>query len=230
MASQLYDALLTCLCGSSSGFYVVPQLPRHHDDRESSPLITQKPTIQSAPHLDHLSVKDEKVDSSAIENIIFHLVTARSAGSSLDTELDSAVETTGWSENIAKRVLRALEEVLKPENQDKRSSWGEALTEAYNKAVEVAAETFRELAKYAKEHPTQTEIVCAVLLSLFAYGVLVQLAPRILMLLGFGVEGPVEGSFAAWFMSTYGGYVPKGSLMSYLQRLGMTWGKVAGRL
>lgn len=32
------------------------------------------------------------------------------------------------------------------------------------------------------------------------------------------------GSFAAWFQSTYGGLVPKGSLFSYLQRLGMTWG------
>lgn len=31
------------------------------------------------------------------------------------------------------------------------------------------------------------------------------------------------GSFAAWWQRLYGGYVPKGSLWSFLQQMGMTW-------
>lgn len=33
------------------------------------------------------------------------------------------------------------------------------------------------------------------------------------------------GSFAAWWQSTYGGYVPQESLFAFLQRLGMVWRK-----
>jgi hypothetical protein len=31
------------------------------------------------------------------------------------------------------------------------------------------------------------------------------------------------GSFASWWQSMYGGLVPKGSLFSFFQRLGMIW-------
>lgn len=44
-----------------------------------------------------------------------------------------------------------------------------------------------------------------------------------LEILGFGELGPIEGSFAAGWQSRYAGYVPKGSLFSYFQRLGMKW-------
>ncbi|KAK4224059.1 hypothetical protein QBC38DRAFT_502595 [Podospora fimiseda] len=194
-ASNLYSALLSCICGS-------PDLV--HNGPEHSPLIAEK-----------------RKAYNAARKIIFQILSANSITPSLESQFDTA----SWSEKIAKHVFNTLRNILNPDNVDKRASWGEALTEAYNKAVEVATDTFRDLVQYAKDHPTETEIVLSVLLSLFVCGVLVQLAPRILILLGFGFKGPVEGSFAAWFMSTYGGYVPKGSLMSFLQRLGMTWGK-----
>jgi hypothetical protein len=41
------------------------------------------------------------------------------------------------------------------------------------------------------------------------------------------VTDPAAGSFAAWWESTYAGYIPAGSLFSFLQRLGMTWAKAA---
>ena len=34
------------------------------------------------------------------------------------------------------------------------------------------------------------------------------------------------GSFAAWWQSTYNGYVTKRALFTYFQRLGMIWGRV----
>jgi hypothetical protein len=64
--------------------------------------------------------------------------------------------------------------------------------------------------------------------------------PWVLEALGFAELGPVEGeidtsqiakkiliklsgSFAAWWQSTYRGYVTQKSLFSFFQRLGMVW-------
>ncbi|KAI7908479.1 hypothetical protein M9X92_012164 [Pyricularia oryzae] len=41
---------------------------------------------------------------------------------------------------------------------------------------------------------------------------------------GFATIVAVD-SFAAWWQSTYAGFVPKGSLFSFFQRLGMIWGR-----
>ncbi len=38
----------------------------------------------------------------------------------------------------------------------------------------------------------------------------------------------IVGSFAAGWQSRYAGYVPKGSLFSFFQRLGMVWKRVVG--
>ncbi|KAF1829473.1 hypothetical protein BDW02DRAFT_509881, partial [Decorospora gaudefroyi] len=65
------------------------------------------------------------------------------------------------------------------------------------------------------QHP----IMC----SMIALGVLAVIAPWVLPELGFGELGPVEGTFASWWQSNYGGLVPKGSLFSFLQRLGMKY-------
>ncbi|KAK0745116.1 hypothetical protein B0T21DRAFT_269116, partial [Apiosordaria backusii] len=138
----------------------------------------------------------------------------------IDSTLD--LHTTSWSEYLAEKILRALSDLLATATDpEARKSWGEALSQAYDTSVSIAEELFIDLVEYVKAHPY--EIAASILLSLVTFGVLVRLAPRVLVLLGFSAEGPVEGSWAAWFQSTYGGYVPKGSLMSYLQRLGMTW-------
>lgn len=75
--------------------------------------------------------------------------------------------------------------------------------------------------------------------TVIALGVLVMIAPLVLEALGFAELGPIPGefdrtmsfhnvklistlgSFAATWQARYAGYVPKGSLFSFLQRLGM---------
>ncbi|OJJ98363.1 hypothetical protein ASPACDRAFT_79838 [Aspergillus aculeatus ATCC 16872] len=84
----------------------------------------------------------------------------------------------------------------------------QAATEALRRASEEAFE-------FAQEHPVYTTIL--------ALGVFVALMPWVLEVLGFAELGPVEGSFAAWWQSRYAGYVPKGSLFGFFQRLGMVW-------
>jgi len=42
-----------------------------------------------------------------------------------------------------------------------------------------------------------------------------------LPVLGFTANGIVAGSLAAWFMSTYGGFIAQGSLVSILQSAGV---------
>ncbi|KAK0624952.1 hypothetical protein B0T17DRAFT_460471, partial [Bombardia bombarda] len=122
-----------------------------------------------------------------------------------------------WSEWLAEKTLHTLEEVLK----DGRPTWGEWLAQAYDDSLKVVEDVFCGLVEYARVHPL--EVAASVLVTLLAFGVLVRLVPVVLELLGFGVEGPVEGNFAAWWESMYNGFVPKGSLFSYLQRLGMVW-------
>ncbi|KAK4168236.1 putative HTH-type transcriptional regulator YdfL [Cladorrhinum sp. PSN259] len=222
MASKLYDALLDSLCCCSGSYESA--LPEHRNHSELFPLLNEKPPLHHAPEFP-ITDRSKQIDAQTIHDILKTLTTATSAGSALDSELDSIVNTTSWSENLAKRVLNALLDVLKDANEDKRASWGKALTDAYDNTVAVSTVVFEKLHAYARDHPTEAQVAKYVLLALLSYGVLCALAPRILVLLGFGIEGPIEGSFAAWFMSTYGGYVPKGSLMSFLQRLGMTWGK-----
>jgi hypothetical protein len=104
-----------------------------------------------------------------------------------------------------------------------------ALKEAYDKACEVA----KSIEGFVQEHP----VFCTVI----ALGVLVLIAPWAVEAIGFGVKGPIPGMFAsaslkfvsvltlllgtfasAWQVR-YAGYVPKGSLFSFFQRLGMVY-------
>jgi len=89
---------------------------------------------------------------------------------------------------------------------------GKAMKEASGKAIDEAVDL-------AHEHP----YFCA----LVAVGVLAILMPWLLEALGFAELGPIEGSFAAWWQSTYRGYVTQKSLFSFFQRLGMVWRRSA---
>ena len=91
-------------------------------------------------------------------------------------------------------------------------------------------------------------------MTVLALGVLVALTPYLLEMLGFAELGIVRGksltpilyqtnqspewrrrldrancvtsgSWAALWQARYAGFVPKGSLFSFLQRMGMVWGK-----
>ncbi|KAK4640526.1 hypothetical protein QC761_601960 [Podospora bellae-mahoneyi] len=215
--TMAFPNILSCLCGPTSDDH-----PSHHD--EKSPLYpsTTPYTDQPKPQ----PIPTSPSPSPLINDILTLLlttplpITPSASQSQIDTTLD--LHTTSWSEYLAEKILRALSDLLATATDPQsRRSWGEALSQAYDTSITIAEKLFNDLIEYVKGHPY--EIAATVLLSLVTFGVLVRLAPRVLVLLGFSAEGPVEGSWAAWFQSTYGGYVPKGSLMSYLQRLGMTW-------
>ncbi|KAK4204938.1 hypothetical protein QBC40DRAFT_272030 [Triangularia verruculosa] len=214
-------SILNCLCGpTSSSDY--PAHESHYHDDEKARLYPSPSAITPTPY----STPPPPSSTPIVNEIITILLTTPSpiTPSLSQSNIDSALElhAASWSEYLAEKILRALSDLLSTATDpETRKSWGEALSQAYDTSVSMAEELFVELVGYVKEHPY--EIAATVLLSLVTFGVLVRLAPRVLVLLGFGAEGPVEGSWAAWFQSTYGGYVPKGSLMSYLQRLGMTW-------
>ncbi|KAK1829432.1 hypothetical protein QBC39DRAFT_263136 [Podospora conica] len=149
------------------------------------------------------------------------LIRADKPGKALIQRLHDTATTQGrsWSEWLAERVLHGLEETLKGSHE----KWGDALADAYARAVAAVEEKFAELWEYAKEHPK--EVAAGVVLTLVAIAVLALLTPWVLELLGFAAEGPLAGSFAAWWQAMYRGLVPRGSLFSLLQRLGMVWGK-----
>ena len=79
-----------------------------------------------------------------------------------------------------------------------------ALTQAKDATIE-----------FTKNHPIYATLI--------ALGILAILVPSALEILGFSELGPIKGSFTAAWQSRYTGYVPKGSLFSYFQRLGIRW-------
>jgi hypothetical protein len=160
------------------------------------------------------------------DDVIAALLTTDLSGAALQMHLDSAVGTYGWTSNVAKWILEKLTGLLR----DGHEKFGPALREAYEKATKIAL----SVEGFVVEHPVFCTIV--------ALGVLTLMIPWVLGALGFvevGIEAgqsdscmsivmcavlTIEiGSFAARWMSMYGGLVPKGSLFSFFQRLGMMW-------
>ena len=117
--------------------------------------------------------------------------------------VNEQISTESWSEAIAFALLRGLEGAIKSGTRMAKAS-SDALAQAKDAAV-----------GFAEKHPVYATLI--------ALGILAILMPWTLEILGFGELGPIEGSFAAVWQSRYAGYVPKGSLFSYFQRLGMRW-------
>ncbi|KAH7392591.1 hypothetical protein BKA66DRAFT_557857 [Pyrenochaeta sp. MPI-SDFR-AT-0127] len=172
----------------------------HCGDGEDNTLPSEKLALLSADNSYQPSpeIADDVADTILHTSLI---------GPALHMKLDSIVGANGWKENIAKRVLERLAQAL----QDAHERLGPTVRDAYHKAWETA----KSIEGFVIEHP----IMCMII----ALGVLVIIAPWVLEALGFAELGPVEGSFASWWQATYGGLVPKGSLFSFFQRLGMTW-------
>jgi len=148
------------------------------------------------------------IDSTSDENAVAADVlraqfNANEGGEHLRKSVRDIIGARGWTENIAKRILGGIENALRDSAQ-----MGKTMAEAANKAI-------AEATGFALDHP----YFCAVI----AVGVLAILMPWVLEALGFAELGPVEGSFAAWWQSTYRGYVTKDSLFAFFQRLGMVW-------
>lgn len=117
--------------------------------------------------------------------------------------LSELVTTTGWTETLARGILHGIENAIA--NSAKMA----------HPASDALARATTEAYEFAHDHPVYTTVL--------ALGVLVILAPWVLEVLGFGELGPIEGSFAAWWQRLYAGAVPRGSLFSFFQRLGMVW-------
>ena len=115
----------------------------------------------------------------AASSIVSAMRDADKHGPSLDVTIQSEVhQAGGWSEYLAKKILAALEIVLKA------GQMNAAMEEAYGKACE-AAKVFEG---FAADHP-----LAAVFCTIVAIGVLVVLAPYAVEMLGFGELGPIEG-------------------------------------
>ncbi|KAK3690342.1 hypothetical protein B0T22DRAFT_376438 [Podospora appendiculata] len=207
-------SIIACLCGTDEHAIRLASAANPHYS-----IIDEKPPAQINPTFAANPVRTADEIAADVVNILRR---AEKSGEALRAQVDEAVGTAGWSEWLGEKILHALEETLK----QGRETWGEVLTDAYDKAVELAKELFHDLVEYVKAHPY--EVAAQVLLTLFAFGVLARLMPWVLRLIGFGELGPIVDTFAAWWQSTFGGYVPAGSLFSFLQRLGMIWAKSTG--
>ncbi|KAK3319705.1 hypothetical protein B0T19DRAFT_270543 [Cercophora scortea] len=210
-----FKSFMACLCGGTDKYAarLAPAAGAQYS------LIDKKPPVEADPAFAIHSVRTADEIAADVVNILRQ---AEKSGDALRAQLDEAVGTMGWSEWLGEKILHALEETLK----QSRETWGEVLRDAYDKAVELAEEMFRVLVEYVKAHPY--EVAAQVLLTLFAFGVLARLMPWVLRLIGFGELGPIADTFAAWWQSTFGGYVPADSLFAFLQRLGMVWPKSTG--
>jgi len=143
---------------------------------------------------------------SLAQEILSTLYTAQTNDENLENRIKDIVSVTGWYESLAIAVLTGMENALKAE-----VPMGQGMRDAYDKAANVIEEVWH----FAEDHPVFVAVV--------ALGILVVLAPWAIAALGFGELGPIEGTFAAWWQSTYGSSVPAGSLFSFFQRLGMVW-------
>ncbi|KAM6491878.1 hypothetical protein JOM56_012737 [Amanita muscaria] len=90
--------------------------------------------------------------------------------------------------------------------------WGR-LRAMTNYAHEEATQAIAKIWEFAKKHPwLSTAAVFVIMAAILGPGVL-----------GFGNLGPIEGTLASWWQSTFGGFVPAGSIFSFFQRAGMLW-------
>ncbi|KAL2040673.1 hypothetical protein N7G274_006652 [Stereocaulon virgatum] len=199
---SLLKTIFPCLpIGNGEGSIRLPIETEKHQYHIGKPAIQPSAHGTKTPHL---------TSEEAATSIVSAMLTASKPGPSLHGKIQSLVhQAGGWSEYLASKVLSGLEAVLKA-----GKDMAPAMQEAYDKACEAA----KKIKGFAADHPIATAVFCTVI----ALGILVVLAPYMLDLLGFAELGPVEGSWAARWMSMYGGAVPKGSLFSFLQRLGMT--------
>ncbi|ORY17016.1 hypothetical protein BCR34DRAFT_475514 [Clohesyomyces aquaticus] len=177
--------------------------PPHSRSRSPSEKLA---LITNSPYTDHPTA------SEVAEKIIHKLYTTPTNNAALRADLKSTMHTYGWYDNLATAILCALESALKV-----GKDMGPAMKEAYDKAVAMV----NKVEEWAHANPE----MAGVMLTLIALGVLAVLMPWVMAYLGFAEEGIVEASWAARWQSTFQGFVPKGSLFSYLQSLGTKIGR-----
>ena len=181
-----------------------------------------------------VQLSDNDDDATRTANTFINTIfLAEKTGTELKQNLANIIETNSWRQTTwRKRFARNVFEGMQKAIESARPMTA-ALRETYEKVEGV----INGIEGFVREHP----ILCA----LIALGILVLLAPWVIEALGFAEGGILEGkepeipnmlhgnvfvetiltcgtgSFAAEWQSTYAGFVPKGSLFSLLQRLGM---------
>jgi hypothetical protein len=201
-----FDAILECLCPGRSA---------HYDVLEEQPALG----------FPHEKTQHPQTTQSLAGDVLSTLFAADVNDEHLVQRLQDIVHETGWYEGLAASVLNGLENALKA-----GAPMGPTMQDAYDMAAQIVGDMWG----FVKKHP--------VFFAFVALAILVILAPWAVEALGFGELGPIEGmsvvvyvqgdilmrclfvgTFAAWWQSTYGGYVPAGSLFAFFQRLGMVW-------
>lgn len=145
-----------------------------------------------------LNTSSDNLASSIVTTVLTSPTTAE-----LHKSINEQVSANGWTDALVQKILEGLTAAIKA-----GASVARPAADALGKATAAAA-------GFAKDHPAYA--------TLLAVGILFVLLPWVLEALGFGVEGVIEGSWAARWQQTYEGYVPKGALFGFFQRLGAKW-------
>ncbi|KAI3391561.1 hypothetical protein diail_7155 [Diaporthe ilicicola] len=174
-------------------------LPGHSSHSRQQPTITEKQggVITEQP---------VRAPEDAADDFIDILRISEKGGKDFERRLKNVVSVDSWTEDVAMYILQGVEALVQH-----HYTVGEVVRDAINKSTDAAEAIFDS----AKDHP--------VLVTIVALGVLAIIAPWVLEALGFGELGPVADTFASWWQARYAGYVPKDSLFSFFQRLGMVW-------
>ncbi|KAE8390732.1 hypothetical protein BDV23DRAFT_154758 [Aspergillus alliaceus] len=161
------------------------------------------PCFPSRPSSRHSPSSQRPRSTQDMASDIVTIILATDLTSAIKKRLEETVGTTSWTEALAKAILHGLENAIN------------AGTHMAETAANALARAKAEAFEFAHDHP--------IFVTILALGVLAVLTPWVIEILGFGELGPIEGSFAASWQRIYAGYVPKGSLFSFFQRLGMIW-------
>ncbi|TEY19552.1 hypothetical protein BOTCAL_1885g00010 [Botryotinia calthae] len=194
---DMYKTIVDCLFGSNN----------YHENTTSWAMSDNK----------RLLLNTNATEIQTAEALLSALLTSEKLGDDLETRLKNIAKDSGlvhadglWYEGLAKILLKRFESLIK-EGQD--TNFTGAVKESFDKAKDTVEE-------FVHNHP----ILTSVALTLLVLGMLLYAAPWAVHALGFTLDGPLEGSFAAGWQSAIGN-VEAGSWFAFWQRLGMTWGK-----
>ncbi|KAF5671162.1 lincomycin-condensing protein [Fusarium denticulatum] len=177
-------------------------------------LTGQSAASQPSPQVSEINTRSKLITAQpvlysddAASQFVTILQTHTGTQAQLHHRLKQVVSTTSWTSALAEAIEHKIENLVKD---------GAELAKPMAEAVKRATNTAWD---FAKEHPVYAGLIAAG--TIIAIGVLVEFElVWVLRALGFDEIGPRVGSFAARWMSSLE-KVPKGSIYSYLQRLGM---------
>ncbi|KAM3070357.1 hypothetical protein ACMFMG_010188 [Clarireedia jacksonii] len=177
---------------------------------DEEPSDIEKPLTTQAyidiPYMDEPNIED------VANGIVTKLFEAEKNDKALQADLQSKVHACGWYDKLAAAILAAMERAI---------NIGKSMSPAVKAAYDKAVAGVNKVQEWADANPE----MAAVITTLVALGVIAVMMPWLMGFLGFAEEGIIEASWAARWQATYRGFVPKGSLFSYLQSLGTKIGR-----